>query len=530
MDHKAITSLKKHALAPGMTRRGFMKTTAAAGLGTVLSSSIWSQAHAETPSKGGTLRLGADGGASTDTLNPLQSFGVDHTQSVAFSTYDTLTEMDGDGQAQPSLAESWEGSADGTWAIRLRKGVEFHNGKTLTAQDVVWSLKQHMNEDNKNAEGKQIVGNMSEIRADGDDMVIIKQSEVNFDLPAHLSSTGLMIAQEGSEDWNNGNGTGPYTLETWEPGVRYTGKKFANFYRDDQGHFDAVEILNVADAAARAAGLLSGSLDAIGSPDINTATRLGRAPGYELVQVSGTQHYTTDMRTDEGPLTDANVRNAVKWAIKRQEIVDNVLGGFASVGNDIPLPRTQQFFNDQLEQREYDPEKAKFYLKQAGLDAVDLTFHTSDGAFPGAVDMGVLMQESMRDAGINLTVKREPSDGYWSNVWMKEPWSASYYNGRPTADWMLTSQYSSTSEWDATYFKNTEFDGLLTAARSESDDATRKELYFKAQELLWDKGGVAVLAFVNILIGANEKLGHGPVGVSRRLDDARLARRWWFKA
>ena len=88
----------------------------------------------------------------------------------------------------------------------------------------------------------------------------------------------------------------------------------------------------MADPAARASGLLSGSLDAIGSPDVNTATRMNRASGYELVQVSGTQHYTTDMRTDTGPLTDPNVRNAVKWALKRQEIVDNVLGGFATVG------------------------------------------------------------------------------------------------------------------------------------------------------------------------------------------------------
>ena len=67
-------------------------------------------------------------------------------------------------------------------------------------------------------------------------------------------------------------------------------------------------------------------------------------------------------------------------------------------------------------------------------------------------------------------------------------------------------------------------------ARAEEDTSRRKELYFAAQELLWDQGGVAVLAFVNILIGASNKLGHGEVGVSRRLDDARLARRWWFNA
>ena len=512
-----------------LNRRAFMQSAAAVGMASTMTSAFAS-AVAAAPKSGGTLRLGADGGGATDTLNPLQLLGADHTQNAAFCGYDTLTEMDSNGQPQPSLAESWEGNPDGTWAIRLRKGVEFHDGKTLTAEDVVWSLQQHNSETNKNAEGKQIVGNMEEIRADGPDLVLIKQKEVNFDLPSHLSSFGLLIGQAGTTDWDRGNGTGPYVTENWEPGVRYAGSKFANFYREDQGHFDSIEILNVADPAARASGLLSGSLDAIGSPDVNTATRMNRASGYELVQVSGTQHYTTDMRTDMGPLTDPNVRNAVKWALKRQEIVDNVLGGFATVGNDIPLARNQQFYNDQLPQREYDPEKAKWYLKQSGLDSVDLTFHTSDGAFAGAVDMGVLMQESMRDAGINLNVKREPADGYWSNVWMTVPWSASYYNGRPTADWMLSSQYSSDAQWDATYFRKPEFDALLVQARAEEDTSRRKELYFAAQELLWDQGGVAVLAFVNILIGASNKLGHGEVGVSRRLDDARLARRWWFNA
>ncbi len=507
-----------------------MRRAAAAGLAATVAGSVWSDAHAATPKKGGTLRLGADGGATSDTLDPLQALGVDHTQHAIFCSFDTLTEMDSSGNARPSLAESWESSADGIWAIRIRNGVEFHDGKTLTAEDVVWSLQQHMRDGNKNAETKQIVSNMEEIRADGPDLVIIKQKEVNFDLPTHVSAFGLVIGQAGNEDWNAGIGTGPYVMENFDPGVQYVGRKFANFYRDDQGHFDSVEILNVTDAAARVSGLLSGSLDAIGSPDVNTATRLSQAPGFQLVSVQGTQHFTTDMRTDQGPLTDANVRNAVKWAFRRQEIVDKVLGGFATVGNDIPLARNQKFYNDQLPQREHDPEKAKWYLKQAGLDSVDLTFHTSDGAFAGAVDMGVLMAELMREAGINIEVRREPADGYWSEVWMQEPWTASYYAGRPTADWMLSSQYSSSSEWDATYFKNAEFDGLLAAARAEPDEAKRKELYFKAQELLYDQGGVAVLAFVNILIGASTRLGHGDVGMSRRLDDARLARRWWFEA
>lgn len=529
MKDRKDNMLKTALSQPDMTRRRFMGTAAAIGVSTAIATSFWNEAQAATPQKGGTALIGTDGGATTDTLNPLQSLGADHAQSAAFASFDTLTEIDPSGRPVPSLAEGWESGEDGTWAIRLRKGVEFHDGKTLTADDVVWSLKQHLSEAATNAEAKQIVGNLAEIRSDGPDLVIMKQKELNYDLPSHLSSFGLLIGSAES-DWTAGNGTGPYKLEQFEPGVRYIGSKNSNFYRDDQGYFDSVEILNVTDPTARASGLLSGSLHVMGSPDVATATRLGRIDGFELLSVSGTQHYTTDIRTDIEPLSNAHLRNAVKWGVRRQEFVDKVLGGFGTIGNDLPLARNQQFYNDQLPQREYDPEKAKWHLKQAGLDTIGLTLHTSDGAFSGAVNMGVLMKDSLAPVGIDLTVKRQPADGYWNDVWKTEPWSASYYNGRPTADWMLSSQYHSSSEWDATYFRNVAFDDLLTAARRERDQDKRRDLYFEAQKMLWEDGGAVVMAFVNILIGASNKLGHGDVGVSRRLDDGRLARRWWFKA
>lgn len=529
-DQTKLGALRASALTGRLNRRRFLLTASAAGLSTVAAEAVWREARAAEPKKGGSITVGTDGGATSDSLNPLVATGADHATIAVLSCYDTLTEMDAKGTPQPSLAESWEGSADGTWAFRLRNGVEFHDGSPLTAADVVWSLAQHQGEASKFAEGKQIVGNFDELRADGPDTVIIKQREVNFDLPAHLSSFGLIVGKEGTEDWNTGNGTGPYVLESWDPGARFAGRKFDGFYRDDQGHFDEVEVLNVADPTARSSGLLSGSLDVIGSPQPSTAGRLGAAQGYSLIEVAGTQHYTTDMRTDTDPFTNAHLRNAVKWGVKRDEIVQKILGGFGTPGNDLPISRNQQFYNDQLPQREYDPEKAAWHLQQAGLDSADLTFHTSDGAFAGAVNTAVLMKESLAPIGLNVTVKREPADGYWSDVWLKAPWCAVYWNGRPTVDWMLTSTYHSSSDWNSTYFKNAEFDRLLIAARGEPDEGKRREMYFEAQRLLWEEGGVVVLAFANILIGASDALGHGPVGVSRRLDDSRITRRWWREA
>ncbi len=514
----------------GPSRRRILAAGAALGVTTALSPSLWSPARAEAARKGGHLRLGADGGSTTDTFIPLQALGADHATLSILSTFDTLTEMDHEGRPQPSLAESWESKPDGTWVFTLRKGVEFHDGKPLTAEDVVWSLKQHTSEDSKFAEGKQIIGNLEELKADGDLRVVMKQREVNFDLPTHLSAFGLIIGQAGNDDWDAGIGTGPYVKEVFEPGQRYLGRKFANFYRDDQGHFEEVEILNVTDPGARVTGLLSHSLDAIGSPDISVARRLAQAPGFSLVEVAGTQHFTTDMRCDTDPFTDNNLRLAVKYGIKRKEIVDKVLGGYGSIGNDLPISRNQQFFNADLPQREYDPDKAKHYLKQAGMEQANLVFSTSDGAFDGAVDTGVLMKESMAPIGIDVEVDRRPADGYWTDVWLKAPWCAVYWNGRPTVDWMLSSTYTSDSPWNSTYFKNETFDKLLVEARREADQDKRQEMYYEAQRLLYEEGGAVVLAFANILIGKSDKMGHGAVGSSRRVDDSRLPRRWWFAA
>ena len=513
-----------------VTRRDFLQGASALGLTAGLAPGLGSGPAKAAPARGGHLRIAADGGSLSDVFDPHLALGVDHTTSAIMACYDTLTEISPSGEPVPSLAEGWETSDDGTtWRFKLRSGAEFHNGKSVTPADVIWSLGYHLEENNKFAEGQQIVSNFEKMEADGDTVVLV-QKQINFDLPAHLSSFGLLIAPEGTEDWDSGIGSGPYARETWEPGQTFIGKKYANFYRDDQGFVDSVELLNITDPASRSTALLTGSVDAIGSPETKTAGRIAKTDGFDLVAAPGNQHFTTAMRTDVDPFTDNHLRLAVKYGIKRPEIVEKVLGGYGYVGNDHPIGRGTQFFNRDLPQREYDPDKAKYHLKQAGLESVDLTFQTSDGAFSGAVDMGQLMQSSMKPAGINVTIRREPADGYWSNVWLKAPWCAVYWNGRPTVDWMLTTSYISTSSWNDTYFKNETFDQTLVAARTERDQDKRRQMYFDLQEMLHNEGGTTVVAFASYLMAASSKLGHGKVGAYRRLDDSRMARRWWFES
>lgn len=529
-DYKNPNDPQTLVFETNMSRRDFMEKAAALGLTTTAALSLWSNIAEAAPKRGGHLRIAADGGALTDAFDPIKAIGTDHLTNSTLLCYDTLTEMNDKGLPVPSLAESWDNSTDGkTWTFKLQKGVEFHNGKSLTADDVIWSLNLHLDESNTCADCKQIVSNFEELKSDGKDTVVIVQKEINADLPAHLASFGLMIGPEGTTDWDAGVGTGPYILESYEPGVIFRGKRDPNFYRDDQGFFDSIELLNIADPGARTNALRTDAVDVIGQPDTKTLTRLDELDGFSVVQVSGGQHYTTAMRTDTDPFTDINIRLAVKYGIKRQEILDKVFAGLGYIGNDHPVGRNMQFFNDALPQREYDPERSKFHLKKAGLSEITLDLTTSDGAFDGAVDMAVLMQQSMKEGGINVNVNRAPADGYWVDVWRKVPWCAVYWNSRPTIDWLLTAFYLSTSSWNDTNYKSERFDSVLVAARTERDQDKRKEMYFEAQEILHNEGGTTVVAFVNFLIGASDKLGHGAVGGTRRMDDNRLARRWWFK-
>jgi peptide/nickel transport system substrate-binding protein len=172
------------------------------------------------------------------------------------------------------------------------------------------------------------------------------------------------------------------------------------------------------------------------------------------------------MRTDTPPFDDINVRLALKHAVNREELVQKILYGYGTIGNDNPIGRSYFFHNPDLPQREYDPDKAKWYLQQSDLSSLKVSLSAADAAFSGAVDAAVLYQSHAAKAGIEIDVVREPNDGYWANVWMQKPWCACFWGGQPTTDTMLTIAYSAESSWNDTYWKHDRFNMLLKAARA----------------------------------------------------------------
>lgn len=513
----------------GISRRGLLRGATAMGAAALILPAGMRAAHA-APKKGGTLRVGMGHGSTSDSLDP-GSWDNAYSQVFANARHNYLTEIAADGQLVPELATEWSASADAkVWTFKIREGVTFHSGKTLDANDVVASINHHRGEDSESA-AKPIVASIVDLQAADATTVVFTLEAGNADFPFIISDYHLPImpGMDGKIDPASLDGCGGYVVKSYEPGVEATLTRNPNYWKSNRAHFDAIELLPIVDAAARQNALLSGQVDLIDRVDLNTVHLLERAPSIKTLSVSGTQHYVMPMDSRAAPFSDNNVRLALKHAINREEMVEKILNGYGSVGNDHPIGQSNRFHASELEQRAYDPEKAKFYLKQAGLDSLDVELSTSEAAFGGATDAAVLFSETAKASGINLTVKREPADGYWSNVWMQKPFVTSYWGGRPTEDWMFTTAYASGASWNDSYWEHERFNKLLTEARSELDEAKRREMYVEMQTIVRDEGSVIVPMYANYVMAHSDAIATPEqVGSNWTMDGFRAIERWWF--
>lgn len=527
-----MNEMMKQSLMKGrMDRRSFMAAALAAGVTLTAAARMADQALAATPKQGGTLRFGSRQGETTDTLDPA-TYNNDFMFVIGFAVFSSLIELDANGVAQPDLAESFEASPDAkTWTFRLRDGVKFSNGKAVTARDVLASVAYHMGDGSKSAV-KPLLAQITDMKADGDNVVIFTLSSGNADFPYIFNDYHLGIRPaeaNGAIDPNTRIGSGGYTLESFEPGVHAVLKRRNDYWKPGRAHVDTVEILTLADIAARVNALVTDQVDVIDRPDLKTIHMLERNPNIKIHVQNGALHYVLPMHVDVAPFTDNNVRLALKYAIDREDVVRKVLNGYGVVGNDQPIAPSMPYHDAKLAPRPYDPEKSKFHLKKSGLGSLKVDLHTSDVAFSGAVDMSILFAESAKAAGIEINVVRESDDGYWSNVWLKKPFCTSYWGGRPTTDLMFSTAYAAGAEWNESHFNNERFNALLVQARPELDQAKRGEMYSEMQRLVSDEGGTIIPAFGQTVSAINARVQR-PDAVSQlwSLDGLRFVERWWL--
>ncbi len=509
---------------PTVSRREFMAGASALGVATAFGPSAMA-----APKKGGHFRLGLGHGSTTDSNDPA-TFENLYSQVLGAASRNNLTEVDQNGKLVPELAESYEASPDAkTWTFKLRQGVEFHNGKTMDSGDVIASINHHRGKDSKSA-AKKLLEPIVEMKADGKNTVVIKLADGNADFPFIISDyhIAIMPASGDGVEWKSGIGTGAMVQKSYEPGVRASLERNPNFFKSGMGHFDSAEMITIADGAARQNALTTGEIDAMDRVDLKTAHLLARRKGIKILETSGNQHYTFTMRCDTPPFDNNDVRMALKYAIDRNAIIKTVLKGHGALGNDHPIGTSNPYHAGALAQRAYDPDKAKHHLKKAGLSNLKVDLSAADAAFGGAVDAAILYKEHASAAGIDINVVREPNDGYWSNVWMKKPWCAVYWGGRPTADWMFSTAYAADAAWNDSFWKNDKFNQLLLAARAELDEKKRGDMYVEMQTIVSDDGGVLIPMFANYVMALNDKVQHGPVAANWSMDGFKAIERWWF--
>jgi len=505
-------------------RRELLAGAAALGL----SLSATGAFAADTPKKGGTLRLGMEGGSASDSLDP-RTYADSIPISYGWQLWNGLVEIGEDDEPKGELAESWEAKAGAKeWIFNIRKDIPFTSGKILDADDVVWSLNLHRGKTKSGA--KDLMAGISDIKKLNKNQIQISLSSADAGLPSIFADYHILIVPNNYTDFSKPDGTGAFELETFQPGVRVvTKRKKGTYWKPGRGNFDRIELRYIPDASARVQALLSNQIDAANRLNAQTVAFVMKAPNVNVVRTKGTgNRFAWVAHCDTDPYKSNDMRLALKYGIDRQKIIDNVYKGFATLGNDTTVAPSQKYFAKDIPQRAYDPDKALFHFKKAGVANADLELQVSEGAFSGATNCAELYQEAMKKAGINLTVKRVSGDGYWSNVWLKVPFCAVYWGGRPTADNQLAQTFLSTANWNDTNWRSPQFDKLLFEARAELDDAKRGQLYAECQKLVWDTGGMVCFAIGDYLDGYSKKVKGAAPHPHYDMCDQRIAEKGWF--
>ncbi|QKZ05397.1 ABC transporter substrate-binding protein [Pseudomonas eucalypticola] len=462
--------------------------------------------------KGGKIRVAGMSSSTADTLDPAKgALSTDYARQYMF--YNGLTRFDSHLVPQLELAEKIDHTDASLWVITLRNGITFHNGKSLTAEDVVFSLTRHKDP----ATGSKVMPLMeqfAEIKATGPLEVQIKLSAPNAELPSILAVSHLLIVPAGTTDFNLGIGTGPFTVKEFRPGVRSVAARNPNYWKPGLPYLDEIEFIAISDEPSRVNALLSGDVHMINEVNPRSTARIAASAGHAVVDAPSGNYTDMILRQDQMPTQNADFSQAMKYLLDREQVKSAVFRGYAVVGNDHPIAPGSRYYNADLPQTPYDPDKARFLLKKAGMASVKMPLVASPAA-TGSVDMAVLLQQSAKQAGLDLTVNRLPSDGYWSNHWMKHPISFGNINPRPNADIIFSQFFQSTAPWNESGWKNEQFDQLLMTARGETDDAKRSQMYKDMQTLVHDHCGIGIPVFISNIDGVDARIkgyGSNPLG------------------
>ena len=467
-------------------------------------------AIAENPKHGGQIRVAMMSVSTKDTLDPAKaSLSTDYARM--YMIYSGLTQFNRHMGADLALAETIETKNQQEWHITLKKGITFHNGKTLTAKDVVYSLMRHKDPE-VTSRVAPIAKQFVAAKITSEYSLTLNLSSANADLPLLLASSNFVIVADGTTDFSEkANGTGPYYLHEFMPGVSTIARKNINYWKPGKPYLDEIELVGISDESSRVNALLSGDIHMTMAVNPRSTKRIKESRDYDVMQTESGLYTNLIMRSDVYPTNNPDFVLAMKYMMDRPLIKRALFRGYATIANDHPVPPSHKYFNADIPQRPYDLDKARYHLKKAGMTNARLPIFASPAA-EGSVDMASLIQLSGIETGLKLGINRVPADGYWSNHWMKHPLGFGNINPRVSLDELFSLFYKSDAPWNESGWQNPQFDQLLLAARGEGDEVKRKQLYGDMQSLISEKCSVGIPVFLNLIDAYDKRIkGFHPI-------------------
>jgi peptide/nickel transport system substrate-binding protein len=465
---------------------------------------------AAQPRSGGTVRTGDVGDIPRldgHQPSPLQN-------STTWNVYDRLVYFDFDLQLQPALAESWEVAGDYTRiTLNLRKGVQFHNGRDFTSDDVKWNILRV-----RDPKLAAIVGSLSyqsawwtDIQLPDKYTVILKSDAPRpglFDFFHYFNILDKEL-MEGPDAQTKMNGTGPLVFVEWIPGDHISFVKNKHYWQTGRPYIDGLFNRVMRDSQAMIVALESGAIHIAHLPPVADAVRLRSDPKYTVLffDQGGSWFYVAANLTL--PPTDTKTfRQALNYSIDRQRWTDTVLHGLVGAPQDLPYPPSSAAFEAaKATAYTFDLDKARARLAASGVarPEIDITYATAGYASEYA-QLAQIYQADLAKIGVNASIKPVDnptfsaltskmaytgvvlSAGAYANV--SEP-SATFTNGSPT--WTQQGNYKD-ERWAA----------LVQQASTEPDLAKRKAIYAQLNDIILDQSFVMPISlYPNISIASS---------------------------
>jgi peptide/nickel transport system substrate-binding protein len=401
-------------------------------------------------------------------------------------------------ELEPQLAESWEPNEDGTvWTFKLRQGVRYHDGGTVTAQDVVATYDRLADPEVGSNALSALGGVLSKgnTRAVDDATVEFTLDAPNGGFPYLVSSDNynavILPASYGGDYAETFPGTGPWRLERFQPNVGVSFVKNPDYWQRGQPLADRNEIKFYDEEQPRVLALQGNEVDLLAHFSVSGGQAVLTDQSVNVVELRSSVHRQIHMRTDREPFNDKRVRQAMALALDRKALVDGLLGGKADVGNDSPFAPVYPFTDETVEQREHDLDEARRLVSEAGAEGGSAQITTfRDFELP---DLAVIVQNAAKEIGLNIRPNLLDQSAYYGDaVYGNSPWLDSVmgitdYGHRGVPNVFLVAPLTSKGTWNSAHFKNPEFDRLVAEYIAALDLDSQRSVAGQIQRLLLDE-------------------------------------------